>query len=202
MSEAAGDGFASYMIAHNDLDRAKQAARRYMEANYPGRRWWIAGGALRDTDHVVQFKDVDIFVNGFETDPEPEFGDELFDEPMDRAADRNAYLMRALTVIVDGVTLNLIFMRTDQWTAESIAERCDFGLNQISWCPDTDHTYRSEQYLLDFQHRTLTNTRATAPERHDRMKSKFPGYRVRNPRNLPFSTGGWGYSNGKVTRLT
>lgn len=177
------------------LNDAKAAARAFMAEQYPDRQWFICGGALRDTDLGKPFKDVDVFVSGFETDPEPrdEFG--LAD-----IGDRNAYLMRAFTIDFMGFDINVILMRTP-WTLQTIAERCDFGICQIAWCPETDQTYRSEPYLHDINDRTVTATRATHPERWERMQAKFPLYRMRNPRNLPAATGGWHYVNGEVVKL-
>jgi len=183
------------------LDAAKAAAREYMAANLPDRDWFIVGGALRDTTLGRPFKDVDIFISGFPTDPVPEFDQEELEttDPADLAADRNAYLMKAYTINYAGFELNIIYMRTP-WTLEGIADRCDFGICQVSWCPKTDTTYHSPQFLYDLGHRTLTNTRTTAAERHDRMQDKFPDFLPRNPRNLPTSSGGWIYKDGQVVR--
>lgn len=175
------------------LDEAKKVAAEWMSMTYPCRKWYIAGGCLRDTDLGRDFKDVDIFVSGFETDPEPVDLDGLLADP----GDRNAYLMRAEVVSFKGFDLNIIFMRTT-WTLEGIADRCDFGICQISWCPEEDRTYRSDAYLWDKERRFATNTRATVPTRFERMADK--GFKVRNPRNLPVATGGWHYVNGQVVR--
>ena len=182
--------------AIDKLDHAKKMAVQYMNEHHAGRQWFLVGGALRDTELGKPFKDFDIFVVGYETDPVPLH----FNGEKAEAGDRNAYLMKAYTVRVEDIDLNLIFMRGD-WDLKGIADRCDFGICQIAWCPVTRETYRSEKYEADIKNKTLTVDRATVPERYDRMQAKFPEYTIRNPSNLPTSTGSWHYKDGKVVQV-
>lgn len=177
------------MTAQSKLAAAKEAARDYMQRNHPTRTWFLVGGAIRDTDFGIAFKDVDIFVSGYETDPDPKA----------ELGDRNAYLMRAYSEWYMGFEINIIFMRRP-WTLEQIADRCDFGICQTAWCPVTDRTYRSDAYAADLNNHTLTIARSTHPDRFVRMKAKFPSFTFNNPRNLPAATGGWHYVNGEVVR--
>lgn len=160
-----------------NLRKAKEAAIEFMNAFHPDRQWWIVGGLLRDSDLNRPFKDIDIFINGYDTDLLPQ-GAEI--------GDKNAYLLRAYTVNDypykgERYEINLIFMRGDQWTLEKMSDRCDFGICQVGWCPLEDREYRSDAYVHDKTKKTLTISRNTSKERYERMKSKFPTHLVRNP---------------------
>lgn len=159
------------------LKHAKEAAVEFMEAFHPNRQWWIVGGLLRDHDMHKPFKDIDIFINGYDTDMLP-VGAEI--------GDKNAFLLRAYTVEAypykgDRYEINLIFMRGDQWTLESMSDRCDFGICQIGWCPEQDREYRSKAYIFDKGNNTLTLCRNTTKDRVKRMQDKFPNHKLRNP---------------------
>ena len=160
------------------LKNAKAAARSFMAGSYPDREWFIIGGALRDTYLGLEMKDVDIFVSGFDTDPIPD------GEVEDGA--RNAYLLRAYTVPWMGFELNIIFLR-GVWDLKRAADRCDFGICQIGYDPVTEVTYRSDAYVLDCSNYTLTLCRDTVPERKQRMQTKFPTWRFRNPQGHTLS---------------
>ncbi len=160
------------------LRLAKEASMDFMAAFHPDREWWIVGGALRDTDLGQRFKDVDIFINGYDTDLLPEGEVDL--------GDRNAFLLRAYTVkdyLYKGerFEINLIFMRGDHWNLESMTDRCDFGICQIGWDPTNNRTYRSSLYLSDHHDKTLTLARETSRERKSRMENKFSDFAFRNP---------------------
>ena len=181
------------MFWHDDkLNKAKLAAIEFMETFHPGRDWWIVGGALRDTVLSRDFKDIDIFISGFTTDLLPDDAIDL--------GDRNAYLLRAYTVKdypykSEKFEINLIFMRGDQWSLESMTNRCDFGICQIGWCPKEDRTYKSRKFERDVNNTTLTLTRNTSQERLKRMKSKFVAYDFINPDRLTIDTDRrWVYS--------
>lgn len=167
---------------NRNLTKAKEAAKEFMQNFHPDREWWIVGGALRDADFGRPFKDIDIFINGRDTDLLPEGCEDL--------GDKNAYLLRAYTVKdypYKGETfeVNLIFMRGDFWTLEKMTERCDFGICQIGWEPATDRTYMSDQFIEDRMNRRLTLCRETTQERVDRMARKFPfGWTLHNPKNI------------------
>lgn len=161
--------------------KALEAAREFMQAFHPDREWWVVGGLLRDNLLGKPVKDVDIFINGRSTDLMPE------GEPEDGAA--NAYLLRAHKVegyAYNGDTyeLNLIFMRGSRWNRHTIANRCDFGICQISWCPVENEVYRSLQFQTDVERKTITLCRETAAERVGRMQRKFTDYALQNPDNL------------------
>lgn len=160
---------------------AKLAAIEFMNTFHPNREWWVVGGMLRDTDQGREFKDIDIFIAGFPNDLLPE-GD--VDD-----GDKNAFLLRAYTVKDypyrgDPYEINLIFMRGADWSLERMADRCDFGICQIGWCPKTGRTYRSDAYNQDRDYRTLTLTRETSQERIRRMELKFPMHGLRNPDHI------------------
>lgn len=160
---------------------AKEAADEFMAAFHPNREWWIVGGALRDADLGHRFKDIDIFINGYETDLLPEGDIDL--------GDRNAYLLRAYTVKEypykgERFEINLIFMRGSNWSLKTMTDRCDFGICQIGWDPADNRVYRSSTYLHDFSSKTLTLTRETSRERTRRMQNKFPAFSFRNPDNI------------------
>lgn len=163
------------------LSKAKEAAIEFMEAFHPDREWWIVGGLLRDSAMNRPFKDIDIFINGRDTDLLPQHCPDL--------GDKNAFLLRAYTVAAypykgQDFEINLIFMRGDFWDLQSITDRCDFGICQIGWEPVTETTYRSEAFFRDIQDSTLTMTRETSKERVQRMKAKFPRHLFRNPQKL------------------
>jgi len=160
------------------LNAAKRAAQLFMAGAYPDRTWFIIGGALRDTDRGVAFKDIDIFVSGYSTDPLPEEGTD--------DGQRNAHLMRAFIQPWMGFELNIVFLR-GTWDLKRTADRCDYGICQAGWCPVTDETYRSNQYLLDAKYKTLTLCRDTLPERKERMQAKFEGWLHFNPKNFLIS---------------
>lgn len=171
---------------------AKEASVEFMAAFHPDREWWIVGGALRDTDLGVDFKDVDIFIKGYDTDLLPKGEVDL--------GDRNAYLLRAYTVKDypykgERFEINLIFMRGEHWSLESMTDRCDFGICQIGWDPKNNRTYRSSAYLKDHHEKTLTLTRETSRERKSRMENKFPIFDFRNPDHIELDGDRtWGYS--------
>jgi hypothetical protein len=173
------------MTLHQKLDRAKAATAEYMAGVYPDRKYFIVGGALRDTDLGAEMKDVDIFVSGYDTDPDPMCEDD---------GERNAYLMRAYTVDWKGFELNIIFLRGD-WTLERVTDRCDFGICQIGYDPVTRLTYRSPAYESDFGRNELTLCRDTVPERQMRMERKFPLFNFRNPQHhtVSQSSTNWHY---------
>ena len=163
------------------LRLAKEASMEFMAAFHPDREWWIVGGALRDTELGLDFKDVDIFINGYDTDLLPEGDVDL--------GDRNAYLLRAYTAKDypykgERFDINLIFMRGGHWSLESMTDRCDFGICQIGWDPSNNRTYRSSEYLNDYHVKTLTLTRETSRERKNRMENKFSTFAFRNPNNI------------------
>lgn len=164
-----------------NLIKAKEAAKEFMEAFHPDRQWWIVGGLLRDSELYRVPKDIDIFIQGYDTDLLPENCEDL--------GDKNAFLLRAYTVKdypYKGETyeINLIFMRGDFWDLNSMTDRCDFGICQIGWCPVTNETYRSDKYNLDVRRRQLTLCRETTQERVNRMKDKFPYFTFTNPKSL------------------
>lgn len=164
-----------------DMSKGKQAAIEFMNNFHPDRTWWIVGGMLRDSAMDRGYKDIDIFINGRDTDLLP-------DEGTDHG-DKNAFLLRAYTVREypyegDTFEINLIFMRGNFWDLEQMSDRCDFGICQIGWEPTTNRTYRSEAFFRDMQDNTLTMTRETSKERVQRMQAKFPHHLFRNPQNL------------------
>lgn len=168
-------------MVNRRLDNAKAAAQEFMQAFHPEREWWIVGGLLRDVALYRQWKDIDIFINGYDTD--------LMPEDCDDPGASNAYLLRAYTVKDypykdEKYEINLIFMRGHNWSLTKITDRCDFGICQIGWCPVTNETYKSEAFEADKRNQTLTLFRETTVERVERMKSKFPGWTLRNPFHL------------------
>jgi hypothetical protein len=171
----------------NALDNAKQAAKSFMAGAYPDRVWFLIGGALRDTDLGVDMRDVDIFVSGYDTDPDP--------EDCEDDGERNAYLLRAYTQPWMGVELNLVFLR-GEWDLERATDRCDFGICQIGYDPVTDRTYRSNAYNKDRLNKTFTLCLNTVPERKDRLSKKFPDFRYRNPElyKLTWQDATWHYN--------
>ena len=158
-------------------DKTLATVKQMMNEEYPGRTWFVVGGYFRDLDLGLPFKDVDVFVNGYATDPVPDTKDK---------GDRDAYLYYAVTKQYEGIEVNLIFMR-GEFTLEEMTDRCDFGICQIGWCPVEDRLYQSMNYIQDCSNKTLTLLRSTAPERVERMQSKFPDYTFRNPQDLMVS---------------
>ena len=168
-------------MVNRRLDNAKAAAQEFMQAFHPERKWWIVGGLLRDDLLRRPWKDIDIFINGFSTD--------LLPEDCDDPGASNAYLLRAYTVKDypykgELYEINLIFMRGHRWTLKSMTDRCDFGICQIGWCPETRSTYTSPLFELDRKRLQLTLCRETTVERVQRMQAKFPHWALRNPDRL------------------
>lgn len=176
-----------------NLAKAKAAAVEYMAGAHPDRTWFIVGGALRDTDAGIAFKDVDIFVSGYAHDPEP--------TGCNDDGERDAYLMRAYTVEWKSYELNIIFLR-GEWDLERATNRCDFGICQIGYDPTTRYTYRSDAYRKDRDLKTLTLTRSTVPERRRRMQDKFLSHSFRNPKGYTVDDNAthWHY-NSETGRL-
>lgn len=179
------------MTPSDKLSIGIEAATEFMNDFHPNRKWWIVGGALRDAELGRPFKDIDIFINGIDSDalPDPDVDD----------GDRNAYLRRASveTIIYQGVEfeLNLIHMRGDDWTLRRVTERCDFGICMIGYGPVSGVTYRSLRYSADIRWNTLTLYRETTTKRRDRMCAKFPNHTYRNPYGLKYDgASAWCYN--------
>jgi hypothetical protein len=170
------------------IQNAKAAAVSFMAGAYPDRDWFIIGGLIRDTDMGFVVKDIDIFISGYKTDPLPEARTD--------DGSRNAYLMRAQIIPWLGFQLNLVFLR-GKWDLERTADRCDYGVCQAGWCPKTERTYRSDQYIQDIQFKQLTLCRDTVPERQTRMQNKFPHYTHMNPKEYLISdkVSSWAYNS-------
>lgn len=158
-----------------------------MSLNYPDRRWFVGGGYLRDFYYGLPFKDVDVFVCGFETDAMPEGAEDL--------GECNAYLHHCVTEHYRGIEINLIFFRGDFWTLELVAERNDCGPCQISWCPEEDRMYVTELFKTDYANRTCTVDRDTRREHIDRVATKLNAT-VLNPQNFTVDDArkGWFYN--------
>lgn len=173
------------------LQQIKDLTKLFMSIHFPDREWFIVGGVLRDFDRGADFNDVDVFVSGFEGDPDPDVDD----------GDCNAYLMRAARYNFKGFEINVIILRT-HFDLKRVTDRCDFGINQIGWCPVSDETYRSQQYLDDLANEEFTLTRNTPPRRYDRMREKFPDwtFKVRGNARLAKSKA-WRYIDGEIVNF-
>lgn len=175
-----------------NIDKAKEAAVEFMTHFHPDRVWWIVGGLLRDGELGIEPKDIDIFISGY--------GKDLLPTGCEDLGDKNAFLLRAYTVDNypykgDNYQINLIFMRGDFWDLYQMTDRCDFGICQIGWCPKTNETYRSDQYLYDKYYAVFTLCRETTQERVNRMKDKLPYYMLDNPYNITVDGKKcWGYN--------
>ncbi len=160
------------------FDAGRRAAVDYMDTHYPDRKWAIVGGMLRDERIGRPYKDIDIFVHGYDTDLLPTDAHD---------GDANAFLLRAHTVEhfwYGGVyEINLIFMR-GEWTTKRLADRCDLGFCQIAWTP-SEGLYESDAYIADMANNTMTLYRATSRDHVDRMRMKFPYREYLNPQNIP-----------------
>jgi len=165
----------------NARENGIAAAVEFMAAFHPDRTWFIVGGLLRDTENGGgNYKDIDIFIVGYDTDLLPKGAED---------GEKNAYLLRAYTVkdypfFGRPMEINLIFMRGADWTLERMTDRCDFGICQIGYCPVEGRIYRSDDYMCDKTRGTLTLARETTQARVDRMKAKFPFHRFHNPSGI------------------
>lgn len=175
------------MLAVEEFEGILAKVDVFMKLYYPDRRWFVGGGFLRDFFYGVPYKDVDVFVRGFDTDAMPEGAEDF--------GDCNAYLHHCVTEEYRGIEINLIFFRGDFWTLEMVAERNDCGPCQISWCPVEDRMYRTPLFDEDFQNGTCTVDRDTRREHISRVAEKI-GAVVLNPLNYAVDDArkGWFYN--------
>lgn len=137
-----------------------------MNKYHPGRSWWIAGGFLRDVALRKPIKDVDVFVNGFKSDALPE------DKTTDLGK-ANAYIHYVKDYTYNGTEVNVIFLRGNHWNLQSVADRCDLGICQASWCPLTKTQYFSKRFEANFKHKVITVERDTRREHVERVADKL-----------------------------
>ena len=163
--------------------KAVNAAKAFMLLNFPDRRWFIVGGLLRDDYLDKPFKDIDVFIVGYSTDPQPD---------VDLGA-HNAHLYYAETRYFEGFQINLIFMRGDHWSLETMTERCDFGICQIGYCPVEDRVYITDDFKFDATYKILTQCRDTVPSRLTRMQDKFSDFVYYNPSGFELNYTKWSY---------
>jgi len=169
-------------------------SQAYMSIMFEERKWFVAGGFMRDVALGRPIKDVDIFVNGFATDALP-------DKSTDLGA-LNAYIMYTKTVVLpSGVELNLIFLRGNHWNLKNVADRCDIGICQTSLDLQTGEQYFSDNFKEEFEKKHIVVRRSTREEHVTRVSNKL-GFPWSNPHNYdlnasPNSTG-FVYVNGTM----
>lgn len=157
----------------------------------------IAGGALRDLDNGRQVKDLDVFVPQSTDMAElaarvsVTHGDIVHTCPGDyidgahEVAFTTSFATKRPDLIPD---LNVIQLRSG-CDVQSIAERVDFGLCQISW--NGGFLWHTPAYAEDKKMHTFTVTRADSAEgfartmrRYERLRQKYVGWKLVIPERL------------------
>jgi hypothetical protein len=151
---------------------------------------FLAGGAVRDTMHGVEVKDLDVFLS---------YTKEAFDTIVFAFQNCHRYQMitaetadymtmsevqAVLGYDLPNIQVNIIFLKEGvPCTLHDVITRCDFGLCQIGCDVDGKVLY-TEAFLTDAVNKTFTNTRfgdePRALNRFDRLVKKYPGYRLIN----------------------
>jgi hypothetical protein len=151
----------------------------------------IAGGYLRDLDHGVEPKDIDIFIEtNFELDTFEQLKDCLPDH-YGRDVTRNSEYAKGDTAFIHGVyefrrdgatPLNIIACnkaREGRFMQEQLA-RFDIGLCQVAF--DGNKFEVTTAYCVDKYQRTLTLVNpwsvAHSIDRARRISLRYPGWRI------------------------
>ena len=163
----------------------------------------IAGGALRDLDHGLPIKDVDIFVQlGNRPVPKREdltgmldgFNPQLVLDREYMGLDKHPNrITQEVSLVweyrVNETLYNVIFL-TETYTPEAFMLRLDFGLSRIAWWPVGDGVQRHVTYLEDKDARQFKVRRCENVDQlqrsHDRgrrlIARNFQGYALVLPR--------------------
>lgn len=129
---------------------------------------FFAGGYFRDQLNGVEFKDVDIFIPGF--------------EPMDDMCDDELRynVASASEFTIGGVRYNAISLR-NKLDLETTLRRMDIGLCQIGMT-NRHEIVATQAYLDDVANKTLTilqQPRSDADQDHiKRVQAKYPAHQL------------------------
>lgn len=161
----------------------------------------IAGGCLRDLDHGVPFKDIDVFVAA-------KTGMELLVRLMDLPEDferkrvlnfdyahwlkgKDETLRCAVTYVYGDYEVQFIGVDLPEWSPEAVLGRIDFGFCRIGMhlSGEEDGGYclvTTADYLADKEARQMSLLRAEnshqvyqSLRRFKRLSAKYPGHRFR-----------------------
>jgi hypothetical protein len=164
-------------VVHNRL----QTITRFPEASLVERflytigirKFFIAGGYFRDKEHGQPFKDLDIFIPGYEPP-----GDDVIGTIDD---DYKRPFSFELTFEED-IPLNFIRLR-GKLNLVQVLTRFDICFCQIGL--RAGETVATQAYLDDAANKTLTITRETSSDHIERIQTKYPDFRL-----IPLPAGG------------
>jgi hypothetical protein len=147
----------------------------------------LAGGYLRDLDHGVEPKDIDIFV------PADWDRREFFDflqayliTPTNfgfkESAENDDTILEQIIFedsdVFPGLPINILVCKSAIKPADRF-ERFDYGLCQIMY--DGEDLLRSAAYMKDKANGTFTLMRYTGPEAHENSLQRFKRFKARYP---------------------
>ena len=150
----------------------------------------IAGGALRDMENGRPVKDVDIFFRAVSMDDFAYFILQIMRMTgfgVDYTAGRDyrtwaEEVVGTAKTVIAGVEFNLIGLDFVEVTAETAANRCDFGLCQIAFdgaeffhSPNYYHDVAAEQFTLVNNHHSEAAVLSSL-KRYQRLSAKYDGW--------------------------
>lgn len=156
-------------VVYNGLE----TITRFPEASYVERLLYsiripnsfLAGGYFRDKEHGQPFRDLDVFIAGYEPPGDDVIG--LEDDDYKRPF--------SFELTYEGIPLNHIRLRGKLNMAQILA-RFDMGFCQIGLL--NGETVATQAYLDDVANKTLTITRQTSADHVERIRAKYPDYRL------------------------
>lgn len=149
----------------------------------------IAGGALRDLDHGIAVKDLDIFIRAGSNDEAVGLNELIGGQPMtDPDTQMYPASMQEIQLVVDldderdliqnetGLPVQLIFIN---WDTRFICKRVDFGLCKTSY--DGRELYFSSEYQIDKDSKSMTLQRCDNEQALSRSVARFARWKPRYP---------------------
>ena len=141
----------------------------------------VAGGAIRDLDHNIPIRDLDIFIRDkFSYEVTEKFNKKsawTFSEVKKETDPKYKHIVKSLTVNINKTIVNLVFL--DNKNPEVYWKHFDYGLCQIMF--DGSSVWYSDNYIKDRDRKTLTicgqidnrEQFGRTLERYEKLKQKY-----------------------------
>jgi hypothetical protein len=190
------------MLKPSDIPKSWRDMLEDLQKEYP--YVVLAGGALRDLDHGIKVKDLDVFVQCGDTMQEAEGLNQKLGGKSAGDPDANQWYgqsgMQEIIMVSDydkkkkvirnlpDIPVQLIFVN---WKVASVWKRFDYGLCQIMY--DGDKVYYTSKYVsgktdkeFELVRCETTHALERSVERYVRWKPRYPDHRFRGGSVIPF----------------